>query len=256
MLSDFLLQAQSAHGNRYSYHLVEYVNMVTKVKIECSTHGEFNQYPFHHVKGAGCKKCGIQQRVEKQRLDPAIKSDRKAQHTLEVAEAKKAKTALLGQNFIVKATEVHNNRYDYSEVIYETLQRPVSIICPEHGPFNQRPANHYRGQGCPKCVGHVSRKETEWLDSLGIQNRQVCHFVNGRKFIFDGFCKETNTVYMFHGDYWHGNPKVYNQLKTHPLLKKTYGDLYQATIESEIFLKTAGFNIISIWELDFNPKTA
>lgn len=25
----------------------------------------------------------------------------------------------------------------------------------------------------------------------------------------DGFCEQTNTVYEYHGDYWHGNPDIY-----------------------------------------------
>jgi len=254
MFSDFLLKAQSTHGNRYSYHLVDYVNMVTKVKIECPDHGKFVQYPFHHIKGAGCKACGIARRAEKQKIPIAVRVDRKEKHIQKVAEDKLMRKAVLAQAFIEKSNQIHKGRYNYSEVLYETLQKPVAIICPDHGVFHQRPANHYRGQGCPRCVGHVSRLETEWLDSLGITHRQVCHFVNGRKFVFDGYSPETNTVYLFHGDYWHGNPVKYEATKKHPLLNRTFGDLFSKTKADEQWLIDNHYHVISIWENDFTKK--
>lgn len=33
--------------------------------------------------------------------------------------------------------------------------------------------------------------------------------------------------------------------------KKTYGELYQKTLDKEITLKEAGYNVMSIWESDF-----
>ena len=230
--------------------------MVTKVKIECPEHGEFVQFPFHHVKGAGCKQCGIRQRAEKSRLSDITLAERKEAKEATKEAAKALRVAKQAASFIEKAKVVHNERYDYSKVDYKTLQIQVTIICPDHGEFKQRPANHYRGQGCSKCVGHVSRLETQWLDSLGIKERQVCHFVNGKKFIFDGYDSETNTVYLFHGDYWHGNPKVYDQDKIHPVLKTTYGELYNQTITSQNTLLVSGYNIITMWELDFQPSAS
>jgi hypothetical protein len=234
--------------------MVQYVNMVTKVKIECPIHGEFDQYPFHHVKGAGCKKCGILQRIAKQKISNDELERRRLEHESKKSVAKTELLSVRALSFIERASKVHNNHYDYSLVDYQSLQTPVEIICPNHGTFNQRPANHYRGQGCPRCVGHVSRMEIEWLDSLGIKDRQVCHFVNGKKFIFDGYDSETNTVYLFHGDYWHGNPKIYEASKIHPVIKKTFGELYIKTLEEEHLLKKSGYKIVSIWETDFKAK--
>ena len=53
--------------------------------------------------------------------------------------------------FIAKAKQVHGNKYDYSRVHYVDSVTPVSIICPEHGEFKQRPALHLTGTGCPSC---------------------------------------------------------------------------------------------------------
>lgn len=54
--------------------------------------------------------------------------------------------------FIERAKEKHGDKYDYSKVIYKNFQTKVLIICPEHGEFEQAPAQHiHYGNGCSKC---------------------------------------------------------------------------------------------------------
>ena len=53
--------------------------------------------------------------------------------------------------FINKATTIHGNRYDYSEVNYKNNATNVKIVCKTHGEFNQTPQTHLRGSGCPEC---------------------------------------------------------------------------------------------------------
>lgn len=55
---EFLLKARQAHGWKYDYSKVNYVNTDTKVCIICPEHGEFWQSPHHHLNGSGCDKCG------------------------------------------------------------------------------------------------------------------------------------------------------------------------------------------------------
>lgn len=54
-------------------------------------------------------------------------------------------------NFIELARKVHGLKYDYSNVLYLNRSTKIDIICFIHGVFKQRPHNHLRGQGCPKC---------------------------------------------------------------------------------------------------------
>ena len=56
-----------------------------------------------------------------------------------------------GENFISKATELHDQKYNYSKVKYKKASEKVTIICPIHGEFNQRPKDHLSGKGCVKC---------------------------------------------------------------------------------------------------------
>ena len=54
---EFINRALNAHGNKYDYSKVNYVNLTTKVCIICPIHGEFLQSPDVHLQGKGCPKC-------------------------------------------------------------------------------------------------------------------------------------------------------------------------------------------------------
>ena len=54
--------------------------------------------------------------------------------------------------FISKANKVHENRYDYSKVNYINAKTKVTIICREHGDFQQTPSNHLSNYNCQKCA--------------------------------------------------------------------------------------------------------
>ena len=55
------------------------------------------------------------------------------------------------EDFIKKATEIHDGYYDYSLVKYVRSNEKVKIICPIHGIFEQTPNKHLKGQGCKQC---------------------------------------------------------------------------------------------------------
>lgn len=134
----FIEKARRVHGDKYDYSKVDYVNNRTKVCIICPIHGEFWQTPSAHLNGQNCPKC----------------SD----------------TQINQETFLLKSFEKHGNKYDYSEVKYVDYRTPVCIICHEkdelgneHGKFWQRPANHLRGQNCPKCTHEHQYTTEEWI---------------------------------------------------------------------------------------------
>lgn len=60
--------------------------------------------------------------------------------------------ALTTEEFIKKASLKHDNKYDYSLVVYKNNRTKIDIICSKHGIFKQKPNAHSdRGDGCPKC---------------------------------------------------------------------------------------------------------
>ena len=123
---EFIRDAISVHGSKYSYDNVEYINNKEKVCIICPEHGEFWMSPNSHLSGQGCPKCGVKKRSSKSKM------------TLD--------------KFINKSNEIHHFKYDYSKVNYVNSRTKVCIICPEHGEFFQMPHSHLRGVECPKCA--------------------------------------------------------------------------------------------------------
>lgn len=107
-----------------------------------------------------------------------------------------------------------------------------------------------------------SRKAITWLETIMTeQNIFIRHAQNigefkipGLKIYVDGFCEQNNTVYEFHGDAFHGNPKKYSpETKCHPFNKEiTAEQLYSRTLNREQIIKDAGYNIITMWELDWD----
>lgn len=136
---EFVIKARQKHGDKYNYDKVIYVNSTTVVDIYCNSCQKlFSQRPDSHLQGKGCKECGI-----------------KASHPIMSID-----------EFVCRSRAVHGDKYNYSQVYIKTVNDDVTIICPEHGPFLQRPINHYwQKQGCPKCglvkLGMSIRSNTE-----------------------------------------------------------------------------------------------
>lgn len=59
---------------------------------------------------------------------------------------------LTTKEFIERARVSHGDRYGYSKVEYISNKNNVTIGCRLHGDFEQSPANHIKGHGCPKCA--------------------------------------------------------------------------------------------------------
>lgn len=106
------------------------------------------------------------------------------------------------KDFIKKAIEVHGDRYDYSKVVYRDSKTKVTIICNEHGEFEQLPSNHLKPCHCPKCSG-VFRYNTESFIEKAKQ-------VHGDKFsyensIYKSAHKPLLITCSLHGD-WSQSP--------------------------------------------------
>lgn len=126
----FIELAKAKHGNQYSYENTQYINNITKVKIICPVHGEFEQTPKHHLRGEGCFQCGR-----------------------DLTGKKKTKTTA---EFIANARSVHGNKYDYSKTVYTGASNKVEIICPQHGSFYQKATHHISKVGCPHCASEIT----------------------------------------------------------------------------------------------------
>ena len=210
-LEDFIDRSNIKHNYMYDYSKSMYVNGNTKIIIICKNHGEFEQAPDSHLASRGCPKCS--------------RSNSAKKRTLKI------------EDFIKKSILVHGDKYDYSKVDYKKTHLPVIIICKNHGEFMKTPIAHYNNcVGCPKCSNNgYSKPAILWLNFLSkFHNIHIKHALNDGEFLIpntnykaDGYCKETNTIYEFHGDFWHGNPKIYNQDEINKIANCTYNELYE-----------------------------
>jgi len=186
----FLKNAQKIHKDFYDYSSVEYKNARTKVNITCPDHGVFPQYPHHHTKGSGCPECGksknsFKQSLSKEEFVEKSKLVHGDLYNYSGAEYKNYKTPvviicknhrefeqtpsnhlsgagcpicgddrmkLTLEDFKLKATGVHSNKYDYSLVEYKNSKISVKIVCLNHGEFFQTPHDHLSGRGCNECA--------------------------------------------------------------------------------------------------------
>lgn len=234
----FITKATNHHGNKYDYSKVSYVNSKQKVIIICPVHGEFKQHAARHLIGHGCKRC----------KDTTV-------HKW---------TASSTEKFVDQATKKHCGKYDYSATIYTKSSIKVQIICPKHGIFEQTPNKHLAGTGCKKCSkSGFSNKANNWLTEIEcILNRPIIgahrtreYHISNTRYHVDGYDEITNTVYEFYGDKWHGNLKVYNRDdKCHPFNNHTAGELYDRTLTREHELRSLGYNIVSMWEYDYDSN--
>lgn len=78
------------------------------------------------------------------------------------------------EEFIIKAKQIHGDKYDYSKAEYINSQTKVCIICPKHGEFLQTPNMHLKGQGCPKCAKKsIGEKKKMSLDLFIEKSKQI-----------------------------------------------------------------------------------
>ena len=70
------------------------------------------------------------------------------------------------EKFIEKASKRHDDLYDYSLTDYISSKIKVKIICKVHGVFEQTPAKHLSGRGCPICGGSSKKTNDQFkIDS-------------------------------------------------------------------------------------------
>lgn len=173
----FITKAKEIHGCRYDYSEAKYINIYEPIVIKCDIHGQFRQMPTKHLSGHGCLHCANLSRANKRRL----KFD----------------------NFVERANVIHNYRYEYPQVLIESANKKVPIVCHIHGEFFQSPNNHLSGNGCPRCnfrksplktLKAINNKRGEYEDIPF--NFYVIRFYNDEEsFLKVGVSSNTNSRY-------------------------------------------------------------
>lgn len=189
---NFKQKANQKFNNKFDYSKTNYTNAHNKICIICPDHGEFWQTPMNHIKSDyGCPICAkihealkrkdttesfIKKCLEKygNKYDYSkvsyinsstpviIIKDNKEYSitpnqflTCGISDKRKRQRTTCTEDFIKSAKIVHGDKYNYSKVKYINAKTPVTIICPKHGEFQQKPYRHLDGHGCTEC-GHLT----------------------------------------------------------------------------------------------------
>lgn len=145
---EFIKRAKIIHGDKYDYSLAEYNGYANKLIIICKNHGRFLQRPSNHLDGKGCNICGNTKTITQ-------------------------------DEFIQKAILIHNGRYDYSLCHYKNAKTKVSIICKEHGAFEQIASSHTdQKTGCPMCSKKHKYSNDEFIQKASLVHNNKYNYNN------------------------------------------------------------------------------
>lgn len=153
---DFISKSIQRYGDRFDYSKTVYSGKEAKLTITCKLHGDFTMSSVAHFRSLyGCSKCDFE----------IPRANRKAR-------------------YIAAARKIHEDKYDYSRVVYTNTATKVEIVCPYHGSFWQGFYEHIaKHTGCPKCARDNDRLN---LDA----------FIGKSRFIHNDFYSYEKTVYV------------------------------------------------------------
>lgn len=227
----------------------DYKGVDARYKYKCQ-HGISELYGWQLIKRKHCCKKGY--------WDSKIKSDETATEEF-IAKSKKIwKEGIIDYSKCKSKADAANKGHK------------VKLRCIMHDVwFTQHVGAHLDGRfGCLQCKSEqrsnitkdlhnkgilggkswrsISKGETEWLDSLNVPVRQY-RLPDVDYYNVDGYDPNTNTVYLYHGRFWHGCPETFNPEETHPVVGIKMKDLYEKTLFYENKVKEAGYNLVVKW---------
>ena len=167
----FIIKARLKHGDKYDYSLVDDPPK-KEIEIICPKHKNFKQRYDDHLSGHGCSKCAYEFKLESKRIKSGIK-------------------------FIEKSKIIFNNRYNYDNVSYIDMNTEVSINCPIHGEFKQKPKYHVKGHGCKTCKRIFDAANTFVVKSNKVHNNKYDYRLSN----YLGSKVETTIICPIHGKF-------------------------------------------------------
>jgi hypothetical protein len=234
--TEWISLAKTVHNNFYSYTKTVYKGSNEKVIITCPYDGDFLQIPTSHISGCGCSKCGVRAAAEAKKYteDDSVK-------------------------IFADAKILHDSEYEYTRLYRDDGRLMIEMKCQTHGIISQRLDHHIHGHGCNFCTRRYSKQQIEWLEYCRVSSPAIVHAKNSgeydipeTRYSVDGFDALSNTVYEYHGDFWHGNPNVFpDATAINPKTKTSFGFLYNRTQIKIEKIKSLKYNVVEVWESDW-----
>jgi len=197
------------HNNKYSYPNFKYSKTTDNILVMCPEHGEFEITYGSHKSGAGCQKCA-----------------KVYSYTTE--------------EFIEKVSYVHDFKYDYSQFVYVNGKTKSTIICPKHGPWQQKPSDHMQGYGCPVCCsskGELRIKKFLEKNSINFEPQYTfddCRNINKLPFDFGVLDEDGNLICLleFQGEQ-HYRAVRFSKMSDEQMIKKFNDTVFRDAIKKE-----------------------
>ncbi len=274
----FADDARRVHGDKYDYSEVHYKGVNHDIRILCEKHGFFTQKAGSHLRGKGCKQCGLEVTASKNKktfeevcekaskvhlsrytyrslvngmLEIVCKEHGVFRQSLNHHIFRKRGCPKCGggevfdtDSFVKKALQVHKGEFDYSKAAYTDSLTPLTITCKKHGDFYQTPHVHLRllkGAGCKKCQNESrgSSGEVELRNWLSGLTEVI---PNAKDIIppyeVDIWLPKYKVAVEYHGLYWHS--ERFREKRYHQLK-------WEKSVEAEVFL-------IQIFEDEWRDK--
>lgn len=181
-----ILVAKHVHGFYYHYDMSKILedtkhSVGNKMRVTCPEHGEFKVLLAGHYGGTGCPKCfakgrravigrNVKPKQDKKKMIETRRQITKRGRELakeyiiknkiniptSVNQMRRTKYKNERMHFHMIACQmVHNFYYEYDlkqwQQTKDVRTDKVRAICPEHGEFYVKLADHYAGCVCPKC---------------------------------------------------------------------------------------------------------
>ena len=109
----------------------------------------------------------------------------------------------------------------------------------------------------PKSPIKMAIEWLEWVahkESIHIRHQlnNMEKRIGGRKLPVDGFHAETQTVYQFHGCFWHGHECALNRGKDfNEKRQKPMAELREETRANTEYIRSKGYNVVEMWECEW-----
>jgi hypothetical protein len=164
-MRDIISEFISKHGDKFTYEEFNYINNKQWILVTCDRGHSYKTQILTHLKSKGCPYCR------------GVKRD---------------------ANLILNSLkEKHNNYYDYSLSSWNKIDDHITIICPEHGQFQQILKLHLKGHRCQKCSNRYRKTNDDFLKNLRIKfpdiNFDISEFKNSKTRI-NAFCKKHGLI--------------------------------------------------------------
>lgn len=113
----------------------------------------------------------------------------------------------------------------------------------------------------PHSTGKGSKVAHGWLEwEARAREEEIRHAMNGKEVKIgrhglpvDGFCAATNTVYQFHGCFWHAHPcsKTSHLGEIHPVRKIPMSEVNAESIKKDAYIRSLGYTLVVVYECEW-----